>query len=154
MSGARYVEPLTVGEAVAALAENSGARCLAGGQTLVAMMIAGLVAPPLVVGLRRVAELKVIDFDATGSVVIGAMTTHAALAESKGYRADMRYCAKRRPRSPIRRSATWERSAARCHMPIRTPTILRPHSPPTRRSRSSGRPAGAPSVRPTSSWIF
>jgi carbon-monoxide dehydrogenase medium subunit len=80
MSGARYVEPLTVGEAVAALTENSGARCLAGGQTLVAMMNAGLIEPPLVVGLRRVAELKGIEFDATGSVVIGAMMTHAALA--------------------------------------------------------------------------
>jgi aerobic carbon-monoxide dehydrogenase medium subunit len=78
--GARYVEPLTVSEAVAALAENSGARCLAGGQTLVAMMNAGLIEPPLVVGLRRVAELKGIEFDATGSVAIGAMTTHAALA--------------------------------------------------------------------------
>jgi aerobic carbon-monoxide dehydrogenase medium subunit len=80
MSGARYVEPLTVGEAVAALTENNGARCLAGGQTLVAMMNAGLIEPPLVVGLRRVAELKGIKFDATGSVVIGAMMTHAALA--------------------------------------------------------------------------
>jgi aerobic carbon-monoxide dehydrogenase medium subunit len=80
MSGARYVEPLTVAEAVAALTENSGARCLAGGQTLVAMMNAGLIEPPLVVGLRRVAELKGIEFDAAGSVVIGAMMTHAALA--------------------------------------------------------------------------
>jgi carbon-monoxide dehydrogenase medium subunit len=80
MSGARYVEPTTVGEAVTALAENSGARCLGGGQTLVAMMNAGLVEPPLVVGLRRVAELKGIEFEASGSVGIGAMTTHAALA--------------------------------------------------------------------------
>jgi carbon-monoxide dehydrogenase medium subunit len=80
MNGARYVEPLTVGEVVAALTENNGARCLAGGQTLVAMMNAGLIEPPLVVGLRRVAELKGIEFDATGSVVIGAMMTHAALA--------------------------------------------------------------------------
>ena len=50
-------------EVVAALAEDSGARCLAGGQTLVAMMNAGLIAPSLVVGLRRVAELKVIEVD-------------------------------------------------------------------------------------------
>jgi carbon-monoxide dehydrogenase medium subunit len=80
MSGSRYVEPKTVGEAVTALAENSGARCLAGGQTLVAMMNAGLIEPPLVVGLRRVAELRGIEFDSAGSVVIGAMVTHAALA--------------------------------------------------------------------------
>ena len=65
---------------MAALAENSGARCLAGGQTLVAMMNAGLIEPPLVIGLRRITELKGIEFDDTGSVVIGAMTTHAALA--------------------------------------------------------------------------
>ena len=80
MSGARYVEPLTVDEAVAALAGNSGARCLAGGQTLVAMMNAGLIEPPLIVGLRRIAELQGVELDDAGSIVIGAMTTHAALA--------------------------------------------------------------------------
>jgi len=83
MSGARYVEPLTVGEVVAALAQDSGARCLAGGQTLVAMMNAGLIAPSLVVGLRRVAELKVIEVEEDGALVIGAMVTHAALAREE-----------------------------------------------------------------------
>jgi aerobic carbon-monoxide dehydrogenase medium subunit len=81
MNGARYVEPLTVGEAVTALAQNSEARCLAGGQTLVAMMNAGLIEPPLIVGLRRIVELKNIEIDAAGAVVIGAMTTHADLAQ-------------------------------------------------------------------------
>lgn len=83
MSDERYVEPLTVNDAVAALVQNDGARCLAGGQTLVAMMNAGLIAPPLIVGLRRVAELKVIEFENDGACVIGAMVTHAALARER-----------------------------------------------------------------------
>jgi aerobic carbon-monoxide dehydrogenase medium subunit len=80
MNGHRYIEPSTVDEAVAALVQNTGARCLAGGQTLVAMMNAGLIAPPLIVGLRRVAELKAIEFDNDGACVIGAMVTHTTLA--------------------------------------------------------------------------
>ncbi len=83
MSTDRYVEPSTIGEVVAALAQDRGARCLAGGQTLVAMMNAGLIAPSLLVGLRRVAELKVIEFEKSGVVVIGAMMTHAALARER-----------------------------------------------------------------------
>jgi len=80
MSDARYLEPLTVSEAVAALAESGGARCLAGGQTLVAMMNAGLISPPLIVSLRRLAELRHVEIDSAGGLVLGAMMTHTALA--------------------------------------------------------------------------
>jgi carbon-monoxide dehydrogenase medium subunit len=80
MSAGRYIEPATIAEAVNALAQHEGARCLAGGQTLVAMMNGGLVAPAVVVGLRRVAELRGIEAGRDGSLAIGAMTTHAALA--------------------------------------------------------------------------
>ena len=52
-----YLEPESVPEAVATLAADEDARCLAGGQTLMAMMNAGLVVPPTLVGLRRIAGL-------------------------------------------------------------------------------------------------
>ena len=52
-----YVAPLTTQEAWRAL-EAEDARCLAGGQSLVAMMNLGLVAPSRLVSLRRIASLR------------------------------------------------------------------------------------------------
>ncbi|MCC7412031.1 MAG: FAD binding domain-containing protein [Gammaproteobacteria bacterium] len=75
----RYVEPVTLAEALELLGTSEDARCLAGGATLVAMMNADLVEPELLVGLRRLEELVGIDASADG-VRIGAMTTHAAIA--------------------------------------------------------------------------
>ncbi len=75
-----YVAPLTLGEAYRAL-DVDDALCLAGGQSLVAMMNLGLVAPSRLVGLRRIAELRGITTQPDGGLRIGAMTTHAELAE-------------------------------------------------------------------------
>jgi len=76
-----YQRPSTVSEAAALLADGSGAKLLAGGQTLIPTMKQRLASPPLVVDLRGVAELRGID--RTGDrLVIGAMTTHAQVAES------------------------------------------------------------------------
>ncbi len=55
------------------------ATCLAGGQTLLQSMKLGLIAPSAVVDLGGIAKLKGICLDA-GSVVIGAGSTHAAVA--------------------------------------------------------------------------
>jgi carbon-monoxide dehydrogenase medium subunit len=74
-----YVAPLTLEEAWRAL-ETEDARCLAGGQSLVAMMNLGLVAPSRIVSLRRIASLRGIATEDDGSLRIGAMTTHAELA--------------------------------------------------------------------------
>jgi carbon-monoxide dehydrogenase medium subunit len=74
-----YVAPLTVEEAWRAL-EAEDARCLAGGQSLVAMMNLGLVAPSRLVSLRRIASLRGVAKEDDGSLRIGAMTTHAELA--------------------------------------------------------------------------
>jgi carbon-monoxide dehydrogenase medium subunit len=74
-----YVAPLTVDEAWRAL-ETEDSRCLAGGQSLVAMMNLGLVAPSRLVSLRRIASLRGIAKEGDGSLRIGAMTTHAELA--------------------------------------------------------------------------
>lgn len=74
-----YVVPDTLAEACRAL-EAEGAQCLAGGQSLVAMMNLGLVAPERLVSLRRIAELRGIATANDGGLRIGAMTTHAELA--------------------------------------------------------------------------
>jgi carbon-monoxide dehydrogenase medium subunit len=75
-----YSTPATVADAVRA-AGGSGAKLLAGGQTLLSSMKLGLAAPEALVDLGQVAELKGITV-AGGAVKIGAMTTHAAVAAS------------------------------------------------------------------------
>ena len=58
------------------------AKLLAGGQSLLAAMKLGLAAPAALVDLGGLAELKGISVSG-GTVKIGAMTTHAAVAASK-----------------------------------------------------------------------
>jgi carbon-monoxide dehydrogenase medium subunit len=75
----RFASPETLDEALALLGAD-GARCLAGGQSLVAMMNAGLVAPAALVSLRRIAELSAVAPLPGGGLSIGAMVSHAAVA--------------------------------------------------------------------------
>lgn len=75
----KFASPETLGEALALLGED-GARCLAGGQSLVAMMNARLLAPVALVSLRRIAELSSVSPLPDGGVRIGAMVPHAAVA--------------------------------------------------------------------------
>lgn len=79
MSAVAWHEPTTVEEAVRLLAADPEARCLAGGQTLVAMINAGLAEPSALVSLRRLDSLSGVAVE-DGAVVIGAMTRHAQLA--------------------------------------------------------------------------
>ncbi|MBI3374383.1 MAG: xanthine dehydrogenase family protein subunit M [Betaproteobacteria bacterium] len=74
-----YLAPATLDDAYRAL-EAEDARCLAGGQSLVAMMNLGLVSPARLVSLRRIEALRGIDLQPDGSLRIGAMTTHAEVA--------------------------------------------------------------------------
>ena len=53
-----YVAPETVADACRALDAEYGSHCLAGGQSLVAMMNLGLATPERLVSLRRIAELR------------------------------------------------------------------------------------------------
>jgi len=91
-----YVAPTSFEEAYRAL-ELEDARCLAGGQSLVAMMNLGLASPARLVSLRRIAELRAIQPLADGGLRIGAMTTHAEVLAS----------------DVVRRPATLLRDAAR-----------------------------------------
>ena len=76
----RFHQPETVDDALKLLADDEDARCIAGGATLVAMMNADLIAPSALVSLRSIAELKAIDRGNDGSVRIGAMAKHKAVA--------------------------------------------------------------------------
>ncbi len=75
----RFSAPETIAEAAALLRED-GARCLSGGQSLVAMMNADLVTPSTLVSLRRIRGLDRIETGADGRLTIGAMATHARVA--------------------------------------------------------------------------
>jgi carbon-monoxide dehydrogenase medium subunit len=77
-----YVAPTNLEAAYRAL-EAEDARCLAGGQSLVAMMNLGLVSPARLVSLRCIASLRGVEAQRDGSLRIGAMATHAELAQLK-----------------------------------------------------------------------
>ena len=68
-----YACPATLPEAVALLASHADARALAGGQSLVPMLAFRLAQPPLLVDLRKLADLRGIRISERG-VALGAMT--------------------------------------------------------------------------------
>jgi carbon-monoxide dehydrogenase medium subunit len=88
MTSLYYHEPDSLERALALLADIEGARCIAGGQTLVAMLNARLVEPTALVSLARVAGLGGIGRTADGALRIGAMVTHEAVAASEAVRRD------------------------------------------------------------------
>ncbi len=84
MQSFQFSNAKTVAEAKAAAA--SGAKILAGGQSLLPSMRLGLAAPDALASLGAIADLKGITV-AGGVVKIGAMTTHATVAASAEVRA-------------------------------------------------------------------
>jgi carbon-monoxide dehydrogenase medium subunit len=81
MNAFDYRRPSTLAEAAQALSAISGAKLLAGGQSLIPAMKLRLNDPPCVVDLRGIAGLNSIARNGD-QLVIGAMTTHAEIAES------------------------------------------------------------------------
>jgi carbon-monoxide dehydrogenase medium subunit len=81
MQAFAYAKPGSLADAARA-AGVVDAKLLAGGQSLLAAMKLGLAAPQSVVDLGGLAELKGITVSG-GTVRIGALTTHAAVAASK-----------------------------------------------------------------------
>ncbi len=75
-----YSNPSAVSDAASA-AKASGAKLIAGGQSLLPAMKLGLAAPEALIDLANIADLKGISVVA-GVVKIGAMTTHAEVAAS------------------------------------------------------------------------
>jgi carbon-monoxide dehydrogenase medium subunit len=76
-----YRRPGSLNEADLALKAAPGAKVLAGGQTLIPAMKLRLAQPGNVIDLGGVAQLKGVS-KVDGAIRIGAMTTHAAVAES------------------------------------------------------------------------
>lgn len=85
-----FFRPTTVAETLSLLAQHEGARCLAGGATLVAMLNAGLVEPSCLISLADLRDLIGIKARPDGSVRIGAMTRHVETANSPHFRAGQR----------------------------------------------------------------
>jgi carbon-monoxide dehydrogenase medium subunit len=77
-----YHKASSVADAAALIARNTDAKLLAGGQTLIAAMKLRLAAPPDLVDLGAVAELRGIKADGA-ALSICAMTRHAEVATSK-----------------------------------------------------------------------
>jgi aerobic carbon-monoxide dehydrogenase medium subunit len=82
-----YAKPSSIAEALKRLAENDGARALAGGQTLINVMKARAASPDVLVDLNGLEELKGIELGADGTLSIGPMTTYSELIESAEARA-------------------------------------------------------------------
>jgi aerobic carbon-monoxide dehydrogenase medium subunit len=85
----QYHRPQSVADAAKLLAGNSEAKLLAGGHTLLPTMKQRLAAPKAIVDLTRVAELKGIA-KSGNAITIGAMTTHAEVANSDVVRSAIR----------------------------------------------------------------
>jgi aerobic carbon-monoxide dehydrogenase medium subunit len=82
-----YARPASVQDALLLLAENEGARALAGGQTLVNVMKARAASPDVVVDLQDLPELRGIELGSDGTLELGAMTTYTEVIDSAEARA-------------------------------------------------------------------
>jgi len=81
MYATTYSRATSLDDAVAKLKAAEDGKFLAGGQTLIATMKQRLAAPTALVDITRIPDLKGITAD-SGSVTIGAATTHAEVADS------------------------------------------------------------------------
>lgn len=77
----RYARPLTVQEALDVLAEEPGARVLAGGQSLITLLNLRLARPEVLVDLGAVQELRR-TIEVSGQVILGAMVTYRELIQN------------------------------------------------------------------------
>jgi aerobic carbon-monoxide dehydrogenase medium subunit len=80
-----YYRAGSVAEAGDLLKKNPGAKLLAGGHSLIPLLKLRLAAPPALIDIGRIAELKGVSVR-YGTVRIGALTTHADLAASAALR--------------------------------------------------------------------
>jgi aerobic carbon-monoxide dehydrogenase medium subunit len=87
LSEVGYARPATLEQALGVLAENPGARALAGGQTLINVMKARAASPDVLVDLGGIPELRGIELGSDGTLELGPMTTYAELISSAEARA-------------------------------------------------------------------
>lgn len=78
-----YLEPTTVAEACALLKQHGGeAKVFAGGAHLTILLKQGLLQPKTLVNIKKIPELKGINYDAKEGLRIGALVTHRELETS------------------------------------------------------------------------
>lgn len=78
-----YLEPATVAEACLMLKQHAGeAKVFAGGSHVTILMKQGLYQPKALVNIKKISELKGIQFDSTEGLKIGALVTHRELETS------------------------------------------------------------------------
>jgi aerobic carbon-monoxide dehydrogenase medium subunit len=78
----RYERPSSVEAALRLLAENEGARPIAGGQSLGPMLNLRAATPDLVVDISRLAELRRIE-DGADAIIVGAGVRHAEFEDGR-----------------------------------------------------------------------
>jgi carbon-monoxide dehydrogenase medium subunit len=88
MATIAYHRPGSIAEAARLAAADPDARVIAGGQSVLPAMKLGLLTPSAFIDLAGLAELRGIRAEG-GRVSIGAMVTHAAVAESREIRATL-----------------------------------------------------------------
>jgi carbon-monoxide dehydrogenase medium subunit len=76
-----YYRAGSVGEAQKLMQQHPGAKMLAGGHSLIPLLKLRLTAPPALIDIGRIPELKGITAS-NGTIRVGALTTHAELASS------------------------------------------------------------------------
>jgi aerobic carbon-monoxide dehydrogenase medium subunit len=81
-----YRRPHSLNEADLALKAMPGAKLLAGGQTLIPTMKQRLARPEAIIDLGGIPDMRKITHD-RDKLVIGAMATHASVAESQAVKA-------------------------------------------------------------------
>ncbi len=92
-----YVEPASVAEASRFLAEHpEDARIYAGGTSLLLLMKQGIVRPDYLVNIKRIPGLRYIE-NGSGTIRIGALTTHHDLEVSPVIREQLPAIAKLEP---------------------------------------------------------
>ncbi len=76
-----YAKANSISEAIQLLGANEGAKILAGGHSLIPVMKLRLARPPMVIDIGGIEEMQGLSVEG-GTLRIGALTTHAEIAES------------------------------------------------------------------------
>jgi carbon-monoxide dehydrogenase medium subunit len=77
-----YTRAGSVDEALAALAASSGAKLIAGGQSILPLMKLRLASPETLIDIGRLSELRGIERLDDGRLSVGALTTYSELMDS------------------------------------------------------------------------
>ena len=106
------IEPKSLAEACAILANESDAKAIAGGTALLTIIKQGLLLPKLLVNLQKIGDAAAITFDPVEGLRIGALATINEIETSETVQRTIRLSPKPAMSWPTSASATWPPSAA------------------------------------------